>query len=429
MSIDSSNYISIHIDSIAVFLTAVVLFFFFLFGLYYYYVVRKYRVLIAFAVFQLALFINITGHGLLLSSTNTEYISLWTRISFTGYVFIPLTFYYFIESITEKRYKTWKKALFFITPMFLGFLWIKNTMVLTDAILIANGQPALVKGEFFLLLVLLVVLSVLVNFVVLVRKFLHDATFRDHVWPLLIGVSIWIVTILLDMVLTGIMKSTGPQLWIGPLLMSAMVVVYLANNSDRMQQTIRKVLNEKSEVFTNSNRDNLTGVFNSEYLEKALTNKIESYDANSDLHCLLFLDIDNLKLINDKMGRRVGDMLLQILGRIIQNYCRRSDIPARFGGDEFVLLLFNCTENDAVANAKQIKSYFQKACLKSIPEEYAEEIGLSIGLSTSGISGGNLHNMVQLADLAMYYAKRKTRDSIGVYRVESKFKQEYIELV
>ena len=429
VQIDPSHFISIHVDSVAGFLSSVILFLFFSFGVYYYLFVRRHKVLIAFAFFQLFMLIYLLGYSLYASSTSLSAVNFWTRICFTGVSLVPLSFYYFVESVIDKRYNRLRLFLVVLSVAFVALVWIDRSMVITDVLNSNISHPTMIKGSLFFVYYSLIVISIIVVHVLFFLKFIRDKHFRESAWPLVIGLVLWTCSSFLDGLLAGILNITRAQIWIGPLAMSFMIIVYLSKNSDRLEQTVRRVLHEKAEVYRQTIRDHLTNVFTRDYLDTVFEKRMETFNPNKESHYLLFIDMDNLKAINDKLGHRLGDMMLQIIGRILQNNCRRSDVAARYGGDEFVMLLFNCTEESAIEIAQRIKDNFTEACSKTLPPNLRKASGISIGISTSKLCKDNLKDMVQFADLAMYYAKRKDKNSIGIYRIESKTNQDYIELL
>ena len=85
--------------------------------------------------------------------------------------------------------------------------------------------------------------------------------------------------------------------------------------------------------------DGLTGVFNRSYLELSLDQTMRTVHRNGGLVSLLFIDVDDLKTVNDQRGHQAGDRVLRDLARLLADSCRETDTVARYGGDEFVVLM------------------------------------------------------------------------------------------
>lgn len=104
-----------------------------------------------------------------------------------------------------------------------------------------------------------------------------------------------------------------------------------------------------------SNTDNLTGIANRRYFQQQLTKRTEQFHIQGIAFSLLLLDIDNFKQVNDKFGHPVGDLVLAQLGLILKELAREQDTVARFGGEEFVMLLGSTNEAEVLKIADQLK--------------------------------------------------------------------------
>ncbi|WP_448521962.1 sensor domain-containing diguanylate cyclase, partial [Pseudothermotoga sp.] len=152
------------------------------------------------------------------------------------------------------------------------------------------------------------------------------------------------------------------------------------------------------------NHDPLTGLFNrrafEEYGEKLLTlAKRERKKA-----ALLFLDLRRFKGVNDKYGHEAGDLVLNVLGSRFEKAFRESDVVARFGGDEFVALLYDC-DRDSLTHL--LDRVFQIVEEPIHLDDKTFEIGVNIGVAIYPDDAQELDQLIRLADMAMYYAKKK----------------------
>lgn len=149
--------------------------------------------------------------------------------------------------------------------------------------------------------------------------------------------------------------------------------------------------------------DELTGLGNRNLLQERLNYNISVADRYGKKFAVLFLDLDGFKKINDGFGHSVGDNVLRDVANRIVSSVRASDTVARFGGDEFVLVLSEINQyQDAINVSKKISSELSK------PYKYGYSvcsIGVSIGISIYPDDGDDSESVLRLADKAMYRAK------------------------
>jgi diguanylate cyclase (GGDEF)-like protein len=129
---------------------------------------------------------------------------------------------------------------------------------------------------------------------------------------------------------------------------------------------------------------------------------------------LIFMDVDHFKNVNDNYGHLVGSKLLVEMGQLLLKSLRTVDIVARYGGDEFVIVLPQTTPKNAVQIAERIrKSVELNAFLKK--DGYAFKITASFGVASYPESATSKEDLLSLADEAMYRVKHQTRN--GVYAI------------
>ena len=164
--------------------------------------------------------------------------------------------------------------------------------------------------------------------------------------------------------------------------------------------------------------DALTGLINRREFERRLELAIQSGKLETKQHTMLYLDLDQFKIVNDTCGHTAGDELLRQLTVIMEGKLRQSDTLARLGGDEFAVLLESCPTEPALKIAevlRQTVSEFHFAWLdKTFP------IGVTIGLVTFSNGGITVADVLRMADAACYVAKDKGRNRIHVYALEDK---------
>ncbi|MBW3698216.1 sensor domain-containing diguanylate cyclase [Vibrio sp. T187] len=159
-----------------------------------------------------------------------------------------------------------------------------------------------------------------------------------------------------------------------------------------------------------ANIDTLTGILNRRaFIEatKLINNKPRAFDKN---HVLLIIDIDNFKSLNDEYGHLGGDEVLVTMARQIQSIKRNSDLFARIGGEEFVLLLSNINEKEALDLAEKYRYSIEKMSVFFNRKHL--NITVSIGLSSPKNADANFRAVIARADTALYKAKQMGRNQV-----------------
>lgn len=154
--------------------------------------------------------------------------------------------------------------------------------------------------------------------------------------------------------------------------------------------------------------DTLTGLFNRRYFEDQAQKTLTHANRRGEKLALLFIDVDHFKIINDTHGHEKGDRVLASIARLIQISCRKTDVVARYGGEEIVVMLCNSSESDALRVATAINRMVreQSPAVVGIP------VTISIGIATYPVHGTNLKEILASADRALYRAKKTGRDTV-----------------
>jgi diguanylate cyclase (GGDEF)-like protein len=159
--------------------------------------------------------------------------------------------------------------------------------------------------------------------------------------------------------------------------------------------------------------DNLTGLYNRRYLLDQLDREFARANRNEFSLSLLMTDLDGLKAINDQFGHNEGDVVLRKLGRILKQNTRASDIAARWGGDEFVLLAPDTDSKSAYLIGERIRSQVEHCRLKIAGREL--NISLSVGVAEYPGHASSVTELIKRADEAMYNAKGLGKNQVCVY--------------
>lgn len=159
--------------------------------------------------------------------------------------------------------------------------------------------------------------------------------------------------------------------------------------------------------------DSLTGLLNRDEFENRLS-KILASTRKHDNHALLFLDLDQFKVINDTCGHSAGDELLRQVTALLHSKLRARDTLARLGGDEFGIILEHCPKNEAVHVANSLRELVQNFRFKW--QEKTFTIGVSIGLFPITHNNEGLANAMSAADSACFAAKDRGRNRVHIYQ-------------
>ncbi len=188
----------------------------------------------------------------------------------------------------------------------------------------------------------------------------------------------------------------------------------------RFTLVLRDVSAERAltrELEYQANHDSLTGVWNRYYFEKRLISLIEQARKKDVTHSLVYMDLDQFKIVNDTCGHAAGDRLLKGLTTNLASVLRPGDVLARLGGDEFGLLVINATHDEGVQVAKRVYDFFQNSVF--CHDGNAFPVRASIGYVPINKSSRDISDVLSAADMACYTAKDGGRNGLNVYSEEN----------
>jgi|GEM_PF-459393 len=164
-----------------------------------------------------------------------------------------------------------------------------------------------------------------------------------------------------------------------------------------------------------SHFDSLTGLPNRALLRERCNMAISIAQLNSECLCMMFVDLDNFKHVNDSLGHGIGDELLKLFAERLRNIVREQDTIARLGGDEFALVLSATSKEEATLLARQLLLIAEEPYMVG---HHEISLSTSIGISLFPTDGEDFDTLSRGADAAMYRAKEKGRNDYCFFREE-----------
>ncbi|MCF6203709.1 MAG: GGDEF domain-containing protein [Methylococcaceae bacterium] len=168
------------------------------------------------------------------------------------------------------------------------------------------------------------------------------------------------------------------------------------------------------ELDFHAKQDSLTGVFNRRFFNDFLEKEIERSKRYNHEFCILMLDLDKFKGINDLCGHLFGDDVLIGVARILKQKTRQGDIVTHLGGDEFAIILPETNNDGAHVVAEEIKMAISK---QSFSTEHNFQVTASIGVISYPTQGLSIKELLSNVDTALYQAKAKGRNVVCDYQL------------
>jgi diguanylate cyclase (GGDEF)-like protein len=171
----------------------------------------------------------------------------------------------------------------------------------------------------------------------------------------------------------------------------------------------------KAQLWDMAVTDSLTGLYVRRYFMVKLQEELLRAERYTNILSIVMADLDGFKNVNDTYGHDAGDRVLKAIGQFLQQNIRDVDVVARYGGDEFVIMIPEAAQDAAYILSERLRKQFSKLKLENMPP-----ITISLGIATYPLDGTELEDLIKKADSAMYAAKRAGRNKVVKYTPDIK---------
>jgi diguanylate cyclase (GGDEF)-like protein len=183
--------------------------------------------------------------------------------------------------------------------------------------------------------------------------------------------------------------------------------------NERLQGQLIEIGLLQSKLREQAIRDPLTNLFNRRYLEETLDRELSRANRENYPVCVIMIDLDHFKRVNDTYGHEAGDLVLQAIANALSEHSRRGDFACRYGGEEFVVAMPNMNLEAAYERAENLRRSL--TTLRVSYEDYSISVTISMGIACYPENGPTREAILRAADQAMYAAKQAGRDHILSY--------------
>jgi diguanylate cyclase (GGDEF)-like protein len=193
----------------------------------------------------------------------------------------------------------------------------------------------------------------------------------------------------------------------------------LAKSFNQMMSSLKE---SQGRLLKRANTDGLTGLYNHRYFQERIHQELKRAVRYGRPLSLIMIDVDGFKTINDTLGHPAGDTILQKIAQAISDNVREIDIPTRYGGDEFAVILPETDIKEAMQTAERIRSVLAESPNAGHEQGDAEQHGaqaphvtLSIGVAVYPRHAKQRDSLLAAADIAMYHAKHVSQNAVCSY--------------
>ena len=188
----------------------------------------------------------------------------------------------------------------------------------------------------------------------------------------------------------------------------------IENININLQSKLEEIQELQKTLEEQAIHDPLTKVYNRRFFDEAFEKELSRSKRSSKPLCIIMIDIDHFKRINDHFGHAVGDQVLRNFGELLIKKTRKSDVVCRYGGEEFIILFVEADEICLLDRADEIRKDFRKMCLDD--PDLQMDVTISIGVSCYPKHGEDTRELILKADRALYDAKENGRNQVSLAR-------------
>lgn len=410
LNMNGKEFLFLHKDSIGPFIASSFLFMvLIILCIYFIYIkeqVSKYQFTIL-----LTLFIYIFAYGMLTNSKTTIQGLFWIRIVYTAIVLNSITLVLSLYNSIKKSDNIIKSLLVFCSVTFLMLIWFTELIVVNK--MIYTVHPKMIDGKFTIYFLIYHFLLAVIVMIKIFKKFIKDKSSRQITWPNLFAIVFWTM-FNVYLAYAGKILNKTPNIWWSIIIILICLSLSFLLKIKVDNENLVKNIKEKNGLYQRMSRDFLTGVYEKNYFFQIIGNELLNLKKRKSSLFLIFIDIDKFKKINDTYGHNMGDDILRGFGKMLNETLKDKGISARYGGDEFLTLLFDSSEDFVIKTQEEIIEKY-KALLEKYKIHNKSNFGISIGIISSKYWDDSITNIMIKADKAMYNSKSQGPNNISIY--------------
>nr|WP_281358319.1 sensor domain-containing diguanylate cyclase [Pseudoalteromonas caenipelagi] len=190
------------------------------------------------------------------------------------------------------------------------------------------------------------------------------------------------------------------------------IPIEIASVAHTFNSMKNKISEQHKTLELMANVDGLTGLLNRRKFDELIAQELISATHNSDSLSVILADIDHFKRFNDTYGHQGGDEALKQVANTLKSSIRDIDKACRYGGEEFIVLLPQCNNKEAMAIAERLRSSIEELTL-NLGQNQTSSLTASFGIATYPVSAKKPEQLVNCADQALYKAKNSGRNRVS----------------
>lgn len=348
-------------------------------------------------------------------------VLFWTKVCYGGAALCVYSSYRFFEVLTGKRSRWQHTVSIIISGILIIAVLVPGELFFIRELNPEKLHSSVLKGPLFPVFVAVILLSTARSLGKLVLVYFKEREEQKELFPIVAGLFLWFISVAFDGIFAAVLSITQPNLWFGPTVLTFCMGIYAGKVLHMKDLELHQVKTEKEEIYSNFIKDNLTGLYTREFFIENLKQRVSLTERKTHDDVVVFIDLDNFKKVNDQLGHQSGDRVLIGTGELLTGVIRRSDITARFGGDEFLMLLIDCGIDAAVNIVEKIMAAYTELVNELFKDKaFNDKLHMSIGLIPQPLWPDEPEAIINGADSAMYSAKKNGKNRYCIYSPDLK---------